>query len=79
MSGALKTVIDRCYEESAKSSWEGKDLYFFMQGAAPTELSKESTTYIIERFAAQMNMNLKGTATNEEELETLKTMISAKA
>ncbi|MGT2836557.1 flavodoxin family protein [Streptococcus macacae] len=75
MSGALKTLIDRASEDTSSNPFKGKKLYFFMQGAAPTELSKESTVYIIQRFANQLGMELKGTATDSNQLQKLKTTL----
>lgn len=76
MSGYLKTFFDR-FNELAESghSLAGKQLYFFMQGSAPTELSIESTEYIIGRVAVQMNMDLRGMAANLQELAELRVKI----
>ena len=72
MSGSLKTMIDRLYElQDNDFSLKGKNLYFFMQGSAPTDLAIESTEYIIERVAAQTGMNLIGVADNDEEINEL--------
>lgn len=46
-----------------------------MQGSAPTNLSIESTEYIIQRVAAQTNMNLKGMADNDNEIDQLHNQI----
>lgn len=72
MSGALKTFIDRSSDNNIDNPFEGKHLYFFLQGSAPTELSKESILYSIKRFADQTGMILEGTATNDGELNQLK-------
>ena len=72
MSGALKTFIDRSSESSLENHFKGKHLYFFLQGSAPTELSKESILYTMERFATQTEMIWEGAATNERELHLLK-------
>lgn len=79
MSGALKTMIDRLYElQDSNYSLESKNLYFFMQGSAPTDLAIESTEYIIERVAAQTGMNLIGVADNDEEINTLHEQLLAR-
>lgn len=79
MSGALKTMIDRLYElQDSNYSLEGKNLYFFMQGSAPTDLAIESTEYIIERVAAQTGMNLIGVADNDEEINALHEQLLAR-
>lgn len=79
MSGSLKTMIDRLYElQDSDYSLEGKNLYFFMQGSAPTDLAIESTEYIIERVAAQTGMNLVGVADNDEEINALHEQLLAR-
>lgn len=76
MSGSLKTLFDRFYElQGSGHNLSGKKLYFFMQGSAPTNLSIESTEYIIQRVAAQTNMNLKGMADNDNEIGQLHNQI----
>lgn len=76
MTGSLKTLIDRASEMTGDNPFAGKKLYFFMQGSAPTDLSKESTVYIIQRFVAQLDMVLKGTATDDQQLQELKTTLA---
>ena len=69
MGGLLKTLIDRLYElQDNPDVLRGKNLYFFMQGAAPTELAVASTNYIIERVAAILGMNLLETASKAEDV-----------
>lgn len=78
MSGSLKTLFDRFYElQGSGHSLAGKNLYFFMQGSAPTDLSIESTEYIIQRVAAQTNMNLMSMADNANEITQLHNQILA--
>lgn len=72
MSGALKTFIDRSLGSSLENPFKGKHLYFFLQGSAPTELSKESILYIMRKFATQTEMIWEGAATNKSELHQLK-------
>lgn len=77
MSGSLKTFIERASELGNANPLKGKTLYFFLQGEKPNHLSKESTLYIIQRFASQVGMNLKGTATDNKELQQLKALIDS--
>lgn len=71
VSGALKTVIDRSSQLTGDNPFQRKKLYFFLQGAAPTQLAQDSSVYMIQRFAAQMGMDLKGTATTSQQVATL--------
>ncbi|MGX7111967.1 flavodoxin family protein [Gemella cuniculi] len=77
MSATLKNFIERSSELTRDNPLRGKKLYFFMQGANPTEISKESTVYIIERFANQLGLELRATATDNTELEKMKTKLES--
>lgn len=68
MSGSLKTLIDRFYDLQGKNALQGKKLYFFMQGSAPTEEAINQTEFIMTRVASQMGMDLAGMADNEQEI-----------
>lgn len=59
VSGALKNLIDTSsQDENAKEILKGKKLYFFAQGRAPSEISKESIEYMITRYADVMGLTL---------------------
>ncbi|MFS1663072.1 flavodoxin family protein [Streptococcus sp. zg-JUN1979] len=72
MSASLKAVLDRSADlDETTNTFAGKKLYFFLQGASPTELAKENTLYMMERFAAQLGMTLEGSATSQDEIASL--------
>ena len=68
MSGSLKTLIDRFYDLQGNNALQGKKLYFFMQGSAPTEEAINQTEFIMTRVASQMGMDLAGMADNDQEI-----------
>lgn len=71
MSGSLKTLIDRFYDLQGDNRLAGKELYFFLQGSAPTEEAINQTEFIMTRVVEQTDMNLVGMADNDQELRTL--------
>lgn len=71
MSGSLKTLIDRFYDLQDNNALQGKKLYFFMQGSAPTEEAINQTEFIMTRVASQMGMDLVGMADNDQEIADL--------
>lgn len=71
MSGSLKTLIDRFYDLQGNNTLQGKKLYFFMQGSAPTEEAINQTEFIMTRVAQQTGMDLVGMADNNQEIADL--------
>lgn len=71
MSGSLKTLIDRFYDLQGNNALQGKKLYFFMQGSAPTEEAINQTEFIMTRVASQMGMDLAGMADNDQEITNM--------
>ena len=59
VSGIVKTFIDRLYLLPEAEMLKGKNLYFFAQGSAPDELSRQSITFLATRVSELMGMNLK--------------------
>ena len=68
MSSSLKTLIDRFYDLQGNNTLQGKKLYFFMQGSAPTEEAINQTEFIMARVASQTGMDLAGMADNDQEI-----------
>lgn len=60
--GILKTFIDRSYMLKEAEALKGKDVYVFAQGSSPNKECFDNITYLINRYAKLMNMNLKGLA-----------------
>lgn len=71
MSGSLKTLIDRFYDLQGNNALQGKKLYFFIQGSAPTEEAINQTEFIMTRVASQMGMDLAGMADNDQEITNM--------
>ena len=59
IGGILKTFIDRLYMLDDAKKLNGKKLYFFAQGEAPDNMTKESITFLANRVSALMGMELK--------------------
>ena len=60
VSGILKTFIDRLYMLPEAEVLNGKNLYLFAQGSSPDEATIKSITFLANRLASFMGMNLKG-------------------
>lgn len=60
VGGILKTFIDRLYMLPEAEILKGKDLYLFAQGSSPDEATIKSITFLANRVASLMGMNLKG-------------------
>lgn len=60
VGGILKTFIDRLYLLPEAGILKRKKLYFFAQGSAPDEKTKESINHLINRVAFLMGMSLEG-------------------
>ena len=71
MSGSLKTFIDRLYDLQNDNALQGKKLYFFLQGSAPTEDDIAQVEFIMSRVASQTGMDLIGSASNDQEITSL--------
>lgn len=78
VSGILKTFIDRLYMLPEAEVLKGKKLYFFAQGSAPDETTKNSIIFLVNRVATLMEMDLKGvvvdTSDGEEILNNMATI-----
>ena len=59
VGGILKTFIDRLYMLPEAEILKGKNLYLFAQGSAPDKDTKKSITFLANRVADLMGMNLK--------------------
>lgn len=59
VGGILKTFIDRLYLLPEAKVLKGKKLYLFAQGSAPDEATKKSVTFLANRLATLMEMELK--------------------
>lgn len=59
VSGIVKTFIDRLYLLPEAEVLKGKNLYFFAQGSAPDEATRQSITFLATRVSELMGMNLK--------------------
>ena len=59
VGGLLKTFIDRLYMLPEAEKLQGKEMYLFAQGSAPDEATKESITFLANRVASLMGMDLK--------------------
>ena len=76
MSGPLKTFIHRLYElDKPVPALKGKKLYFLMQGAAPSQATKEQMPFIMSRVAAQYDMQYMGAATAMNDLSALQQVL----
>lgn len=78
MSGSLKNLLDRTYDIRSDFKVQGKDVYFIMQGAAPTPESIAQLKWTLNRFGQYFNMNVQGLAANEAELAPLRAKIQNK-
>lgn len=58
VGGILKTFIDRLYLLPEAEVLKGKKLYLFAQGSSPDEGTKNSITFLANRVATLMGMNL---------------------
>lgn len=59
VSGIVKTFIDRLYLLPEAEVLKGKNLYFFAQGSAPDEATRQSINFLATRVSELMGMNLK--------------------
>jgi len=59
VSGLLKTFIDRFYMLDDAKVLNGKNLYFFAQGSAPSKETIDTIKYLITRMSKLMEINLK--------------------
>lgn len=76
MSGSLKNVIDRMYDVRNTANLQGKNMYFLIQGTAPTPQSIESTEFIMNRFGEYFGMTVKGMASDDQEIQHLRNQLS---
>lgn len=64
MSGMIRNLIDRFYNNVDESLLKGKDMYFVFQGYAPTIEQLAAGEYTMKRFASLYGMNYKGMIAN---------------
>lgn len=64
VGGILKTFIDRLYLLPEAEVLKGKKLYLFAQGTKPDEATKNSVTFLANRVATLMGMELKVVVTD---------------
>ncbi len=62
--GSVRNMLDRFYGLVENNRFNGKDLYFVFQGAAPEDWMLEASEYTIKRFAGLYGFNYKGMATD---------------
>lgn len=76
VGGILKTFIDRLYLLPEAEVLKGKKFYLFAQGTAPDEATKKSVTFLANRVATLMEMELKdvviGTSDGNEIVSKIK-------
>ena len=60
VGGILKTFIDRLYMLPEAEKLQGKKLYVFAQGTKPSQECYDNITYLMNRVAKLMKMDLKG-------------------
>ncbi len=60
VSGLLKTFIDRLYLLPEAAALNGKRVYLFAQGSSPNVDTIHSITFLAQRLATLMGMELKG-------------------
>ena len=70
-AGPLKVLLDRIYAHEGTDDLAGKDLFFIIQGTAPSPESIASTDFIMSRFAQIYGLNYKGKANNLSEIKVL--------
>ena len=56
--GILKTFIDRLYMLPEVNLLKGKKLYLFAQGSAPDDATKNSISFLANKVATLMEMDL---------------------
>lgn len=56
--GILKTFIDRLYMLPEVNLLKGKKLYLFAQGSAPDDATKNSISFLANKVATLMGMDL---------------------
>lgn len=67
VSGILKTFIDRLYLLPEAENLKGKDVYFFAQGYAPDEETKNTIEYLMTKAANLLGINLKALVVDNSE------------
>lgn len=70
-AGPLKVLLDRIYVHEGTDDLAGKNLFFIIQGTAPSPESIASTDFIISRFAQIYGLNYKGKANYLSEIKAL--------
>lgn len=75
LAGPLKVLLDRIYEYEGTDGLAGKDLFFIIQGTAPSPESIASTDFIITRFAQLYGLNYKGKVNYLSEIKTLQSKL----
>lgn len=70
--GLMRNFLDRCYGPVGQGEFDGKDLYFIMQGAAPEKWQLEACEFTMSRFARLYGFTYKGMITNSKEAKEKK-------
>ena len=69
--GSVRNLLDRSYGAIDENTFAGKDMYFILQGAAPTAEQLAASAYTMQRYAALYGMRYKGMITNEKEAKRI--------
>ena len=70
--GLLRNFLDRCYGPISEGEFEGRNLFFIMQGAAPEKWQLEACEFTMSRFAGLYGFTYKGMITNTKEAKAAK-------
>lgn len=76
VGGLLKTFIDRLYMLPKAENLKGKKLYFFAQGSAPDKGTEETITFLVNRLAKLMGMDLKKSVVDNSAASKIKKEIN---
>ena len=69
--GLLRNFLDRCYGPISEGEFEGRNLFFIIQGAAPEKWQLEACEFTMSRFAGLYGFAYKGMVTNTKEAKAL--------
>lgn len=64
MAAPMRALLDRLYEFVDDNKFAGKDLYFVIQGSAPSKETLALCDYTMQRFCTLYHMNYKGMTSN---------------
>ena len=69
--GLLRNFLDRCYGPISQGEFNGRNLYFIMQGASPEKWQLEACDFTMSRFAGLYGFAYKGMVTTTKEAKSL--------